>query len=199
VKTGGSSLSDLAEVAADGFDRERLCGRIWASVVGTRRTSEERLENSNNEPMKPAKSRIRKPEAGAVARQAGGQAELGTNMGNHLERYRAGKRRSGKDVFTALSGWEIGKWCSFSHLETALTRLFPHKSTQVVDFPHLGVVRHFLDANFANERELGQAKMNRRDAEPSGAWNQYGETEKNHRSTEAQGQAKLASKVGRVN
>jgi hypothetical protein len=55
-------------------------------------------------------------------------------------------------------GMEAGNWTGFS-------RLFPHESTQVVDFPHLAMVRHFLDANFANERELGKAKMNRRGAE----------------------------------
>ena len=137
-------------------------------------------KNHYKEPTNPMKSRIRELEPGAVGRIVGGQAELGTNMGNHLERYSDGKRRFGNDVFTALSGWEIGKWCSFSHLETALTHLFPHKSTQVVDFPHLGYARLFLDANFANERELGKAKMNRRGAE-------------------TQRQAKLASKVGRVN
>jgi len=31
----------------------------------------------------------------------------------------------------------------FSHFETPLTRLFPHKSTQVVDFPRLAMVRLF--------------------------------------------------------
>jgi hypothetical protein len=88
------------------------------------------------------------PEAGAPTktREAGG----------------GGKRRYGSGAFTCLRDQEIGKWCSFSHLETALTRLFPHKSTQVVDFPHLGYVRHFLDANFANERELGKTKQNHR-------------------------------------
>ena len=57
-----------------------------------------------------------------------------------------GKRRG----FTALSGREIGKTrnfyrlaTGFSHFETALTRLLPHNSTQVVDFPHLAMVRLF--------------------------------------------------------
>src|SRR5882757_4962723 len=56
-----------------------------------------------------------------------------------------GKRRLGSRSFTALSGWEIEKWCSFSHLEAALTRLFPRFSTQVVDFPHLAMVRVFRE------------------------------------------------------
>src|SRR6266478_3057743 len=45
-----------------------------------------------------------------------------------------GKRWVGKRAFPTLSGQMVGKWCSFSHLETALTSLFPHNSTQVVDF-----------------------------------------------------------------
>jgi hypothetical protein len=67
-------------------------------------------------------------------------------------------------------GCEIKKWCSFSHLKTALTRLFPHKSTQVVDFPHLAMV---------SQAELGT---------------NVGKAEK-----KPQRQAKLTSKVGRVN
>jgi hypothetical protein len=124
------------------------------SVVGVRRLCEERREASNNEPMKPTKPRILEPETGAVARRAGGQAELGTNMGNHLKRHSDGKRRFRKDVITGLSGWEIGKaWnfyrltTGFSHFETPLTRLFPHKSTQVVDFPHLAMVRLFWEGH----------------------------------------------------
>jgi hypothetical protein len=56
-----------------------------------------------------------------------------------------GKRRYGSRAFTALSGCETGKWCSFSHLGTVLTRLFPHKSTQVVDFPRMYDVRLFSE------------------------------------------------------
>ena len=59
-----------------------------------------------------------------------------------------GKRRG----FTALSGREIGKTrnfyrlaTGFSHFETALTHLFPRFSTQVVDFPHLAMVRLFRE------------------------------------------------------
>ena len=51
-----------------------------------------------------------------------------------------GKRRDGRWVDLGKGGQKVGKWCSFSHLETTLTRLFPHKSTQVVDFPHLAMV-----------------------------------------------------------
>jgi len=54
-----------------------------------------------------------------------------------------GKRWVGRWVISTLSGHKAGKWCSFSHLETGLTHLFPHKSTQVVDFPHICTVRLF--------------------------------------------------------
>jgi len=72
---------------------------------------------------------------------------------NMYETGEGGKRRGGKRV-------DLGKWTGFSHLETALTRLFPHKSTQVVDFPRLSVVRVFSKDENSPPR--------RRDAEPRG-------------------------------
>src|SRR5882724_7867169 len=54
-----------------------------------------------------------------------------------------GKRWVGKRALLTLSGQEAGKWCGFSHFETTLTHLFPHKSTQVVDFPRICTVRLF--------------------------------------------------------
>jgi len=42
----------------------------------------------------------------------------------------------------------MGIWCCFSHLETGFSRFFPHKSTQVVDFPHLAMVRLFWEEGF---------------------------------------------------
>jgi hypothetical protein len=53
------------------------------------------------------------------------QAELGTNTG-----------RPGRTA-VRKSGRLAGKWTGFSHFATALTRLFPRKSTQVVDFPRM--------------------------------------------------------------
>jgi hypothetical protein len=67
-----------------------------------------------------------------------------------------GKRWVEKWVQLGKDGQEIGKWCSFSHLETAFTRLGPDNSTQVVDFPHLAHVRLFWDG-FKN----GFSKPNR--------------------------------------
>jgi hypothetical protein len=49
--------------------------------------------------------------------------------------------RVGKRVQQGKGGGEAAKPTGFSRLETALTRLFPHKSTQVVDFPHMAMVR----------------------------------------------------------
>ena len=143
------------------------------------------LKNSNNESMKLTKSGIDGMRASVVPLgRAGydtdfpGTKSLAVRCRFATLRNRGrimgggGKRRVGTWGFTAISGREIGKWCSFSHLETALTRLSPDKFTQVVDFPHLAMVRHFLDANFTNERELEKAK---------------------------QRQAELGTKVGRLN
>ena len=52
-------------------------------------------------------------------------------------------RTKGKRVEVGKGGQEIGKWTGFSHFETALTHLFPHDSTQVVDFPRMYDVRTF--------------------------------------------------------
>jgi len=111
------------------------------------------MKNSNNEPMKLTKSRIREPEAVAVARQAGEDV----------------KNRAEKRVEVGKGGCEIGKWCSFSHLATAFSHLFPHNSTQVVDFPHLAM---------ASQAELGT---------------NMGKTEKNH------GNKRAGSNVRRLN
>jgi hypothetical protein len=93
-------------------------------------------------------NRIQKAESAyGVEDVAGGTptAAIGTVAvpGNRREAGGSGKRRYASYAFTALSGCEIGKWCSFSHFETALTRLFPRKSTQVVDFPCMYDVRLF--------------------------------------------------------
>src|SRR5882757_768000 len=70
-----------------------------------------------------------------------------------LKAARNGKRRYASRAFTSLSGWEIGKaWnfyrlaTGFSRIATGYYRLFPHDSTQVVDFPHLAMVRLFWGA-----------------------------------------------------
>ena len=73
------------------------------------------------------------PEAGAptMAREAGAGGKRWVER--WVERW----------VQPGEGGQKVEKQTGFSHFETVLTRLFPHDSTQVVDFPHLGVVSNF--------------------------------------------------------
>ncbi len=125
------------------------------------------VKNSNNEPMKPRNepeasvnhrwTPMNRDTARRLNRREQRERRLAAREHKEHERSRIpwvrsgrktggdGKRWVGKRAFPTLSGQEIGKWCSFSHLETALTRLFPHVSTQVVDFPHLSCVRLFWE------------------------------------------------------
>jgi len=64
----------------------------------------------------------------------------------------------GKRVDVGKGGQTNGKWTGFSHFETALTRLFQHDSTQVVDFPHLAHVRLFL-GGVENSRISGRGMI----------------------------------------
>src|SRR5258706_14674509 len=63
-----------------------------------------------------------------------------------LEAGADGKRWAGRRVNLGKGGKMMGKRTGFSHFETALTRLFPHDSTQVVDFPRMYAVRGFWKA-----------------------------------------------------
>jgi hypothetical protein len=63
-----------------------------------------------------------------------------------------GKRRFRKGVFTGLSGREVARRTGFYHLATGscgvttgFYRLGPDNSMQVVDFPHVAVVRVFWE------------------------------------------------------
>jgi len=94
--------------------------------------------------MKLTKSRIREPEAVAVARRAGEDV----------------KNRAEKRVEVGKGGCEIGKWRSFSHLETAFSRLFPPDSTQVVDFPRMAMVSIFWEG-VENSRISGRGMIGR--------------------------------------
>jgi len=72
---------------------------------------------------------------------------------DRTEQWRVGER-----VQQGKGGEEAVKLSGFSHFETALTRLFPHKSTQVVDFPHLAHVRLFSgghEIRFSSQAGLG--------------------------------------------
>jgi hypothetical protein len=97
--------------------------------------------NSANEKQKPMK-----PKTETTAVTAGQEAVGG------------GKRWSGMWVNLGKGGQEVGKWTGFSRLEPALTRLFPHKSTQVVDFPRMVMVSIFSECHeigFSGQAELG--------------------------------------------
>ena len=85
------------------------------------------MKNSNKEPMKLTKSRIREPEAGAAGCEAGG----------------SGQRRVGTWVRPGLSGQEVGKRPGFAHIARTFSHLGPDNSTQVVDFPRICTVRLF--------------------------------------------------------
>ena|SRR6266478_3025822 len=54
------------------------------------------------------------------------------------------KGRAGKWDYLRKSWSVVGKRTGFAHLITAFTHLGPDNSTQVVDFPHLSVVRVFF-------------------------------------------------------
>src|SRR5882724_10222817 len=58
---------------------------------------------------------------------------------------RSGQKCVGRWVQLGKGGWMAGKWTGFSHIETALTHLFPEVSTQVVDFPRMYDVRLFWE------------------------------------------------------
>ncbi len=57
--------------------------------------------------------------------------------------------------WAARCGWVVGKWTGFSHLEIAFSHLFPHNSTQVVDFPHLAMVSIFWESENLPQRRRG--------------------------------------------
>jgi hypothetical protein len=85
---------------------------------------------------------------------AGGVRRCGQKAGP----FRAGSME--KRVTLGKCGQILGKWTGFSHLQPALTRLFPHKSTQVVDFPHLSRVRVFWEgANNQRGAEIQRGRI----------------------------------------
>ena len=55
---------------------------------------------------------------------------------------------------------QAGKQAGFSHVKPALTRLFPHDSTQVVDFPHMAMARLFRGVG-ENSRILAKGMIGR--------------------------------------
>jgi hypothetical protein len=81
------------------------------------------------------------------------------------------KHESNKDG-TKLECWSMGvmaeKWTGFSRIETALTRLFPHKSTQVVDFPRMAMVSIFWGRGI--HRRGGETPSQIRQRDEHGKW-----------------------------
>jgi hypothetical protein len=59
---------------------------------------------------------------------------------------RAARDRTERRSQPGKGGQAVRKWSDFVRLGTGSTRLFPHNSTQVVDFPHLAHVRLFGEA-----------------------------------------------------
>jgi hypothetical protein len=81
------------------------------------------MKNMNNEPKKPGRS-------------------------NGVVEY----WNDGRVPCAGRGGWVVRKWTGFSHLETAFSHLFPHNSTQVVDFPHLAMVSIFCEGENSPQR-----------------------------------------------
>jgi hypothetical protein len=69
-----------------------------------------------------------------------------------------GKKWSINRVNVGKCGQRVEKWTGFSRLETTSTRLFPYKSTQVVDFPHLSRVSVFSGEQLTAETQRHRAK-----------------------------------------
>src|SRR5260221_7094710 len=83
-----------------------------------------------------------------------------------------GKRWVGRWVQPGEGGQMVEKPTGFSHLETVLTRLFPHNSTQVVDFPGMYDARLFWggpEIAFSDQANIGtntgKLRENGKDAE----------------------------------
>jgi hypothetical protein len=73
------------------------------------------------------------------------------------------KRWVGKWVDPGQDGKMEGKRTGFSHMAPALTRLFPHVSTQVVDFPHKATARFFWSGDFTTETQSQEEERDRMD------------------------------------
>jgi len=82
-----------------------------------------------------------------------------------------GKRWVGRRVDLGKGGQKVGKWTGFSHFETALPHLFPHDSTQVVDFPHICSVRLFQERSVTAEfRQGNDRQRNGAKSKLGGVW-----------------------------
>jgi len=118
--------------------------------------------NSRNEAHEPGERRLaarerkehREP---GVAWVDGGQRSARPTTS---EAGSGGQRWVGTWANLGKGGLMVGKRTGFSHLETALTHLFPLDSTQVVDFPHLSGVSIFR-GRAKNSRISGRGMIGR--------------------------------------
>ena len=105
------------------------------------------MKNTNTEPLK-----LLKP-------------EMETGAGT------AGQRRVGTWICLGEGGRDVGKRTGFSHLEPALTRLFPHVATQVVDFPHKATVSQAeLGTNMGKPKRTTQIQRRRAKRRKETGW-----------------------------
>src|SRR5882724_4577746 len=139
---------------------KRFVRGLTPLAVRTRRTSE---KGANNEAMKLMNPRIKRMHgsvvpAGRTGYRAGFPGTL--CLANIRRRFATFRVKEGK---VGKGGKKVRKWTNFSRFETALTRLFPQVSTQVVDFPHLGVVRVFRKEGFHRGDAEAQSQEEERD------------------------------------
>jgi len=125
--------------------------------------------------------------AGEVDRAGKKRAGMRLNPGAHR------KRRPGRRIQLGKGGKMVGERTGFAHL-------FPDDSMQVVDFPHLAMVRHFSVGHkngFGHEwntyKTLMGIDLEQEMTEPSGDRNQYRPTE-----NEPSGRKNRLFRFGRV-
>jgi hypothetical protein len=70
-----------------------------------------------------------------------------------------GKRRYVNRAFTALCGCRVGKFTGCYRIVVRCYRVFPHNSTQVVDFPRLAVVNIFCGQQIITKSRQGNNRQ----------------------------------------
>src|SRR5258708_23836362 len=118
-------------------ERENIVNHGWTPL---NRDGEKTLNREQRERRLAAKEHIERKVKRSLEPISGVEREL---PGGGLEPGASGKRCSGRWVQLGKGGQKVGKRTCFSHFETVLARLFPHKSTQVVDVPHKATARFF--------------------------------------------------------
>jgi len=143
-----------ALILAGGLDFDVWCATVWALVVETRRRT-----------RRSVKTRIQNPRHRIQPNWTDWELEWWSGVQNGVvESLSDGLATDGTPIKHGYdrAGQMVGKWTGFAHF-------FPHKSTQVVDFPHLAMVSIFWEEGF------------------------------HRRGAETQRQAEMGTKVGRLN